>query len=248
MSYCRSRKQVVVHRPVVWVVGASRGIGREVAKEFASIGCMVVASARSRKRLISLEREIIRLGGHAEALVCDVRETRSVRRTAAAILRKHGAIDVLIYTAGVTAFKTLGNTSLAQIERIQSVNFRGAAAAIKAVLPSMVKMKRGWIINVVTTAATKTFAESAAYSASKAALMSLGNVLREEVRSHRIKVTNVYPGATNTEMWPKDERRKLAPRMMSARGVAEAILNIYQMPPDVVVEDIVLRPIGGDIG
>jgi short-subunit dehydrogenase len=78
--------------------------------------------------------------------------------------------------------------------------------------------------------------------------MSLGNVLREEVRSHRIKVTNVYPGATNTEMWPKDERRKLAPRMMSARGVAEAILNIYQMPPDVVVEDIVLRPIGGDIG
>lgn len=241
------RSHLILKRPVVWVTGASRGIGREIARQFASTGCAVAISGRSQSQLRSVEKEITSLGGRAKKYPCDVTDQRSVDSTAARIIRDLGAIDILINNAGITSFLSFQKTTIPHFDRVLSAGLRGPALVIKSVYPFMMKRKSGWIVNILSTAALRTFANSSAYSAAKAGLRALGDTLREESRIYNIRVTNVYPGPTNTEMWSAKDRRKYGSRMMSANSVAEAILGLYQMPPDVVVEEIVLRPIQGDI-
>src|SRR5713101_4355991 len=238
--------KIAIHRPVVWVTGASRGIGREIAKQFSSIGCILALSSRSRSELLSLENEIRSLGGQAKVYVCDMTDRHSVRSSVAAIVHDFGPVDVLVNNAGVTLFKSFHRTSIQEFDQVVSADLRGPVLAIQAVYPMMVKRKGGWIMNIISTAALKPFTDSSAYSAAKAGLRALANVLREESRMHNIRVINIYPGPTKTEMWSSKDRKKYGFRMMSAKSVGEAVLALYQMPPDVVVEDIVLRPLQGD--
>ncbi len=241
------RPRLILKRPVVWVTGASRGIGREIACQFASTGCIVAISARSQSQLRTVENEINSLGGQAKTFVCDVTDHRSVASTAAKIIHDFGTIDILVNNAGITSFESFQKTSIQHFDRVMAASFRGPVLVIKHVYPFMMKRKSGWIVNILSTAALETFSNSSAYSAAKSGLRALGNALREESRLHNIRVTNVYPGPTNTEMWSEKDRRKYGSRMMSANSVAAAILALYQMPSDVVVEEIILRPIQGDI-
>lgn len=246
-----SRKKTVLEdipRSVVWVVGASRGIGRELAREFASVGCLVAATARSRQALARLEKEIAADGGRCRTWVCNVAEERSIHTTARSIEKNFGPVDLLINVAGITSFKEFRNEPMKDIREILESNFFGAITTIQSVLPSMIQRKRGWIINILSTAALKTFTGASSYTASKAALQSIGHVIREEVRRHGIRVSNVYPGATETDMWSKSARKQYRHRMMKPESVAEAIRVIWQLPSDIVVEEIVLRPLEGDIG
>ena len=234
-------------RPIVWITGASRGIGKEVAKQFASIGCKVALSSRSEKELAKLEKEIISLGGIAKNFPCDVANEKSILQTEKNIRKEFGTIEVLINNAGVTVFKSVDKTSTKEFDSILFVNLRGMFLCVKSVLPSMMKRNDGWIFNILSTASQTTFKNSGAYSASKAGAMMLANVLREEVREKNIRVVNVFPGATETEMWSSSSRKKYSSRMISAKSVAESVLQVYRFPSDVVCEEIVLRPMLGDI-
>jgi 3-oxoacyl-[acyl-carrier protein] reductase len=236
-----------LHRPVVWVTGASRGIGREIARRFSSIGCIVALTSRSAAQLKSLRQEIESEGGRAESFPCDIANQRSVMRTKQRILASFGTIDVLVNNAGITAFKSFHNTSLREFDDIISVNLRGSIGVIKAVYDHMRRRKVGWIVNIISTAATRPFIDSSAYSVTKAGVRSLGQVLREESREYNIRVTNIYPGPTATSMWGKRERVRYKRRMMSPSGVAETVLALFLLPEDVVVEELVLRPIQGDL-
>lgn len=247
MPHQPSPSLLQLKRPVVWVTGASRGIGREIARQFASLGCIVALSARSKRQLFSLQKEILSLGLRAKVFPCDISNFQSVSSTAKAIVRSFSGIDVLINNAGTTMFKSFRATSVTEFESIFSTNLRGAMYATKAVYPLMVKKGQGWIINILSTSAIQTFTGSSAYSATKSGLQGLARILREEAREYNVRVTNVYPGSTDTEMWSKADREKYRSRMMKAKSVAEAVLAVYQMPSDVVVEEIVLRPIQGDI-
>lgn len=234
-------------RPVVWVVGASRGIGKEIAKEFASIGCEVCCSGRNQKELRTVVREIDSQGGNANLFPCDITKPANIGKTIKAIRQSIGEVDVLINNAGITVFKTFLRTSSKEFSDIIKTNLEGQVDCIRAVLPSMVKRKKGWIINILSNAALKTFEASSAYTASKAGMLGLSKVLREEMRQFNIKVVNIIPGATSTAMWSSSDRKKYKNQMMSARGVAEAVLSVFQMPDDVVTDEILLRPISGDI-
>src|SRR5437016_5355130 len=97
----RRRSKLSRHRPVVWVVGASRGIGREIAKQFALVGCNVCLSARSRNELLSAVEEISILGGTGQAFPCDITRPRSVDSSVQKIRREVGEIDVLVNNAGI---------------------------------------------------------------------------------------------------------------------------------------------------
>ena len=238
---------IEIHRPVVWVIGASRGIGREIAKQFATIGCEVCVSSRNSKEIGSAVKDIKRLGGRAYSFPCDITRTRSVLATAKRIQKQLGGIDVLVNSAGITVFKSFLETSLKEFSDIIATNLEGQIACIKAALPIMVKRKRGWIFNILSNAAIKTFEGSAAYTATKAGMFGLGKVLREEMKRYKIKVVNVLPGPTETEMWQPNVRKKYSHRMMRAKSVAEAVLACYQMPDDVVVDEMIIRPIQGDI-
>lgn len=232
---------------MVWVTGASRGIGYEVAKAFSRIGARVVVTSRDRRRLTSLVKQITKNGGCAAAYVCDVSSERSVKAAAKEILKRWGRVDVLVNNAGVTYFKSLRETSRAEFDEVIAANLRGTFLCIKAVIESMVRRRSGHIINIISVAALRTYTKSSAYSASKAGVLALTNVLREEVRRFGIKVTAVLPGATETQMWNASTRAKYRHRMMSAEDVARVIVSVFQAPKRAHIEEIILRPQLGDL-
>jgi NADP-dependent 3-hydroxy acid dehydrogenase YdfG len=232
---------------VVWITGASTGIGFELGKAFAKAGYVIIATARRKSRLVSLVSEIRFAGHEALALVCDVTSERSIQSTRKKILEKYKTIDVLVNNAGVTVFKSFIDTKTLDYDAVLDTNLRGSFLAAKAVLPLMIKRRKGHIINVVSIAATNVFKDSAVYSASKAGLAAISNVLREEVRKYSIKVTNVLPGPTDTAMWSPATRQKSSKRMMTPREIAEIVVQIANQPKKVVIEDVTIRPIKGDL-
>jgi len=232
---------------VVWVTGASQGIGREIAKAFAQIGGTVIATSRSKLGLDTLVKEIRRAGGIAYAYVCDVSSEKSVRSTAQQVFSRFGHVDVLVNNAGVTYFKSIRSTTAGEFDEVIQTNLRGTFLCIKAVLESMIRRRFGHIINILSTASRKTFTASGAYSASKAGALALTNVLREEVRPFGIKVTAVIPGSTETRMWSASDRRKYRHRMMQPADVAAMVVAVYQQPERVHTEEVVIRPQLGDL-
>lgn len=233
--------------PVAWVVGATSGIGREAARAFASVGCAVAVSGRRTALLGKVCREIVSRGGNAMSVPCDVSDAADVRRAAAAVRRMAGPVDILVNSAGITVFKSFSGTSVREFSDIVSTNLLGPVLCLKAVLPDMLRRRRGWVFNVLSTAAVRTFEGSAAYTATKAGMLGLGRVVREELRNSGVRVVNVMPGATETAMWSRGDRRRFGRKMMSPRSVAEALLSVYLMPEDALVEELVLRPVTGDI-
>jgi len=243
----RKQPRETIHRPVVWIVGASRGIGKEIAKQFASIGCEVCLSSRSTPSLQKVIAEINNLGGRGYSFPCDISRQNEILRTAKRIEKKFGRIDILINNAGITSFKTIADDSLKMINDLIETNLIGPIVCIKAVLPGMIERKSGWIISILSTVAVKTFTRAGIYTATKEGLYGFTKVLREEMRANNIKVMNIIPGATETDIWRPEARQKFGFRMMKPEAVAEAVLSAYRMPEGVVVEDIVLRPILGDL-
>ena len=232
---------------VVWVTGASEGIGKETAVEFAKAGHTVAISARRKGKLDLLAKRINDGGGSASAYRCDITSEKSIRSTAGKILKKYGHIDVLINNAGVTVFKSILDTTTKNFDDIIATNLRGAFLCIKEVLPGMVKKRSGSIYNILSVAANTTFENSGAYAASKAGLLALSSGLRKEVRKYGIRITNIIPGAVETAMWAPEMRKKHGKNMMTTNDVARVLLDAFNQPQRVMVEDVVVRPIKGDV-
>lgn len=232
---------------VIWITGASTGIGREIAMEFSKAGHIIVATARRKSRLVNLVSEIKFAGREASAFVCNVSSERSVQITAKRIREKYGKIDCLVNNAGVTVFKSFTDTKVYEFDYVMETNLRGAFLCMKSVLPQMIKNKRGHIINIVSVAANTVYEDSSIYSASKAGLLALTNSVRKETRRYNIKISNILPGATETAMWDSKTRAKYKNRMLSASDVAKTAIQIFEQPKKVLVEDITIRPIKGDI-
>ncbi len=239
--------RIFMSQKVVWITGASTGIGFELGKAFAKAGFIIIASARRKSRLVSLVSEIRFAGHEAHAFVCDVTSERSIQSTRKKILEKCKTIDVLVNNAGVTVFKSFIDTKTFDYDAVLDTNLRGSFLTSKAVLPLMMKKKKGHIINIVSMAARAVFTESGVYSASKAGLVALSNVLREEVRKYNIKITNVLPGAVDTAMWSPAMRQKHSKRMMTSKEIADIVVQITNQPKKVVIEDIMIRPVKGDL-
>jgi len=232
---------------VVWVTGASTGIGKEIAMQFSKAGYVVVVTARRKSRLVSIVKEIKFAGREAMAFVCNVASERSIASTSRRIIENYGRIDCLINNAGVTAFKSFMDTKVFDYDYIMDINLRGAFLTMKSVLKPMIKKRRGHIINIISVAANTVYSDSSVYSASKAGLLALSNCVRKEVRKFNIKITNILPGATETAMWDAKTRQKNRSRMMSPEDVAKITLQAFEQPKKIMVEDIIIRPLKGDI-
>jgi short-subunit dehydrogenase len=232
---------------IVWVTGATEGIGRAIAVEFAKAGHTVICSARRKAKLKSVTDYINKNGGNALGIKCDISKESDVKRTVKQILKEYGRIDALINNAGVTEFKSFMDSSIKDYDNIMNVNLRGSFLCIKEVLPGMIKRKDGQIINILSVAAITTFENSSLYAASKAGLKAMSEGLRKEVRSKGIKVINIMPGATATNMWDKDFLKDNFNRMMTSEDIGRLTLDVFNQPKALVTEDIVVRPIKGDV-
>ena len=117
----------------------------------------------------------------------------------------------------------------------------------REVLPAMYERKSGAIVQLISIAGIKAFKNGAAYVASKFASHGFTNSLREEARKHGVRVIAVFPGATETELWHAEQRAQYHDRMMQPEDVASAIVHALHQPGRTLIEEIVLRPIQGDI-
>ncbi len=230
----------------VWITGASSGIGKAAAEEFARIGCRVFASARRATELERLNKSLSKDKLELDIFPCNVASSANVEQTAKKILSTH-KIDCLINNAGITSFKLAEENSINEIDDIINTNLLGSIYTIKSILPKMIEQGGGTIINILSVVTKKVFTHSSAYAASKNGLMAYSNVLREEVRKHKIKVINIIPGATETPMWSQEIRKENSERMMSTEDIARLLVWVYLQKENMISEEIFVRPIEGDL-
>jgi short-subunit dehydrogenase len=230
----------------VWITGAATGIGRSITKEFLNNSLMVIGSSRNKENLDKLKNELNLYNSKFVVEPLDITEYSSVQSVFNRIDKDY-EIDCLINNAGITSFSLTTETDVNLGDAIIKTNLLGSIYTSQNVLPAMINRKGGTIINILSVAAQKIFTESSYYSASKAGLQAFMNVLREEVRDKNIRIINVYPGATKTSIWPEDTLKKLSAKMMSADDIANLIYAIYAGNSNMVTEEIVLRPVTGDL-
>ena len=230
----------------IWITGASSGIGKALAIEFAKIGCNVFISARRAQELERLKDEAGKLEDNIFPFPCNVASSTNVDQTVKKILNEFD-LDCLINNAGITSFKHASDNSVNEINDIINTNLLGSIYSIKSVLPTFIKRESGSIINILSVVVDKTFTRSSVYAASKMGLLGYSNSLREEVRKHNIRVINVIPGATDTSMWSQEIRKEKSDLMMNPESIAHLIVSAYLQKDNLVTEEIRIRPITGDL-
>jgi 3-oxoacyl-[acyl-carrier protein] reductase len=233
-------------KPGIWITGASSGIGKSAALEFAKTGAKVFVSGRRVSELERINTELDSDKIFVEVIPCNVASQTNVDQTVKKIL-VNSKIDCLINNAGITSFKLAEENSINEINDIINTNLLGSIYTIKAVLPQMIYNGGGTIINILSAVTKKVFIKSSAYSASKWGLLGYTNSLREEVRKYNIRVINIIPGATSTSIWSKEIRNQFSDRMMSSDDIARVLVWAFLQKENLVTEEIVLRPIEGDL-
>jgi 3-oxoacyl-[acyl-carrier protein] reductase len=230
----------------IWITGGSSGIGKDAAKEFARTGSKVFVSARRARELERLNDELGKEQLSVKYFPCNVASAPNVDQTIKKIYAEH-PIHCLINNAGITSFKTAEENSIQEINDIINTNLLGSIYTIKYILPHFIKQGEGTIINIISSATRKIFTESSAYTASKTGLLGYTNVLREEVRKYNIRVINILPGATETPMWSAEIRKEHSARMMTSEEVARLLVWVYLQEGNMVPEEIMIKPIEGDL-
>jgi len=185
---------------VALVTGGGRGIGRAVALALASSGAAVAVAGRNAAHLEQVVAEIATRGGRALALPCDVGDGAAVEAAVALARTALGPILILVNNAGITASVKFAETDDTTWERIMRVNATGPFFCCRAVVPEMIAQGWGRIVNVASTAALTGIPYSAAYSASKHALLGLTRSLALELARHNITANALCPGWVETDM------------------------------------------------
>jgi 3-oxoacyl-[acyl-carrier protein] reductase len=185
---------------VVLVTGASRGIGRAIARTLAERGALVVAAARDVAKLESLVAELATTGAKAQALALDVASPASVGQAFEKLLADNGRIDGLVNNAGITNDGLLLRMKLEDWESVLATNLTGTFLCTQAALKPMLRQRAGRIVNLTSVVGLTGNAGQANYAASKAGVIGFTKSVAREVASRGITVNAVAPGFVETDM------------------------------------------------
>lgn len=217
----------------ILITGATRGIGRELAKQLMEMGFRVFGTGRDAALLEALKAEIGCLG-----VVADLSDPEQVVGIYAKAKAALGTIDILVNNAGLNHLKApVVEIGLDDWELQYAVNLRAPFLLSREALRDMAARKSGHIVNVVSTIAKTSSPNYALYTTMKYGLMGFTKCLIKEARETNVKVTAVYPGGTDTDFRAADR-----PEYLRAESAAKMIVHCITAPDDVVVHDLTYRP------
>lgn len=186
-------------KPVVLVTGASRGIGRATAIEFAKQHWATVICARNYAALSAVAKEVVQAGDtQCSFQSFDIRD--SITPFVMEIMGKYGRIDALINNAGISLKKPFNDMDRWALEEIIETNLTAPIRLTRIILPYLQKQKRAWIVNILSSAAKFGFPQMTGYSASKHGLLGFTRALAAELKNTNIKVLGVCPARVDTRM------------------------------------------------
>lgn len=229
------------------ITGSSKGIGKAIAWGLLREGWNVALSSRNITDLAQVQRDAASSFPDQEILIhavdfYDKMQTISYGRT---ILEHWQQIDLLVNNAGIFFPGEVHQEADGMLESTLALNVLSPYHLTRTIIPRMKDQQQGHVINICSVASLISYPNGGAYTISKFALLGFSKALREEMKTHGVKVTSIMPGATWSASWegaPFPEER-----LMPAEDVAEVVLSTTRMSAASVVEDIVIRPQLGDL-
>jgi short-subunit dehydrogenase len=231
------------------ITGASSGIGKATALALAAAGINLALVGRDQDKLTAVAEAASTLGVTAKTYAIDLAQLDQVSKKIAAITADSDNLDILINNAGMAYTGMIGETPLADWQRVMDLNLTSVFQCIQGVLPHLRQQKSGIIINISSIAAKQVFPNWGVYSVSKFGLMALTQAIAGEERSNGIRVSAICPGSVNTPLWDTDTVQADFDRsaMLTPEMVAEAILYAILAPAGAVVEELIIMPSGGTL-
>ncbi len=242
-----------------WITGASSGIGLAIALKLQNRVNMLALSSRHE---INIEAQITRFdpknNNSIITIPCDVSSRASIASARSRIAdlckdisndNETGLPDILINSAGACYFASAWEYSDEQIDEMLNANLAGLIYCSRAVLPGMMKVKRGVIVNILSVASVKTFTNCSAYAATKAGALAFSRSMREEARAYNVKVIDILAGAAATSLWPAESLQAFEDRMMQPDDIAETVVAALELArlERLSIEEILVRPRLGDL-
>ncbi|HEU5053012.1 MAG TPA: SDR family NAD(P)-dependent oxidoreductase [Hanamia sp.] len=238
---------------IVFITGATSGIGKACAEKFAQNDDKLIISGRRKERLNELKKELEEKSQcEVLSLPLDVQQKDEVFQKINELPNEWKSVDVLINSAGLALGRDyFDEADLEDWETMMSTNVNGLLYVTRAVLPFMKEKNRGHVINIGSVAGDEMYERGNVYCASKSAVDAISHTMRLDLLRHHIKVTNVKPGAVETEFslvrFKGDEEKAskvydgFVP--LSGRDVADAIFYCASLPPNVCINDLTITPV-----
>lgn len=233
-------------KPKALITGASSGIGKAIALEFAKAGIDVALVSRSVDKLTAVASAAEATGVKAKAYELDLAKVEQVREQIQLIASDFGGIDILVNNAGIGYLSTLSETPLADWLMVINLNLTSVFQCIVGILPTM-RSRGGTIINIASIAGKQPFPGWGAYSVSKAGLIALSKTVAAEERDRGIRVTAICPGAVDTELWDTLESNFDRKAMLTPQIVAQSVLHTALLPKSAVIDELTLMPSTGSL-
>jgi NAD(P)-dependent dehydrogenase (short-subunit alcohol dehydrogenase family) len=227
----------------VLVTGGGRGIGRAIALRFARSGARVAVAARTRSEIEAVAGEVERAGGEGLAVEMDVSELATVEHGLARVLAATGGVlDVLVNNAGLFSIQAFDALAPATWHRMLAVNLSGPFHVTHCALPGLERSARGHVFNLSSIAGKQAFPGNVAYCTTKYGLRGFGDALRLDLAGRGIRVSTVYPSATDTSIFDGVPGEWDRARMYRPEDVAELVWRAWNAPPEADVADLELAP------
>jgi short-subunit dehydrogenase len=231
------------------ITGGTKGLGRSIAEKFIKEGFNVAICARTENDLLAMDKTLAGLRAHESQTIitaqCDISKKEALTAFANDVLHALSHVDVLVNNGGVFLPGQVYKEEDGLLEKLIETNLYSAYNLSRLLVPGMIKRNGGHIFNMCSVASINAYSNGGSYSISKFAMLGLSKALREELKEFNIKVTALLPGATLTDSWKGTELPES--RFMKSEDVAKLVWDIYNLSENTVVEEVLLRPVLGDI-
>lgn len=228
---------------IVVITGASSGIGKATAIEFAKKGAKLAIIARRKDKLEDLQKSLAQFSTEVLVCPCDVSDKESVKKMSDAVLEKFGKIDILVNNAGFAIYGTVANLTIEEIESQMQTNYFGMVYCTKNFFPTLQKQNSGHIVNVASVAASFGLPGITPYCASKFAMLGFSEGLKHELKGTKVGVTVVSPIMVRTDFFDHpsfDMMPKYSPTSLDPKTVASAIIRASESSRlEIIVPNIV---------